>query len=113
MEECEKSFEKLKHALISAPILCASNYIKIFHVHVDASAYTIGCVLSQLGEGNMDFPISYANQKLNSAKQNYSIIEREGLGMTFAMKKFRHYLLANKFIFFTDHQALLYLVNKP
>ena len=33
--------------------------------------------------------------------------------MIYAVKKFRHYLLANKFIFFTDHQALLYLVNKP
>ena len=33
--------------------------------------------------------------------------------MIYAVKKFRHYLLANKFVFFTDHQALLYLVNKP
>ena len=33
--------------------------------------------------------------------------------MTFPIKKHRHYLLANKFFFFTDHQALLYLVNKP
>lgn len=33
--------------------------------------------------------------------------------MVYAIKKFRHYLLANKFVFYTDHQALLYLVNKP
>ena len=33
--------------------------------------------------------------------------------MVYVVKKFRHYLLANKFVFFTDHQALLYLVNKP
>ncbi|RYA43692.1 hypothetical protein [Enterobacter cloacae complex sp. GF14B] len=33
--------------------------------------------------------------------------------MIYALKKFWHYLLANKFVFFTDHQALLYLVNKP
>ena len=33
--------------------------------------------------------------------------------MVYAMKKFRHYLLANKFVFFTNHQALLYLMNKP
>ena len=33
--------------------------------------------------------------------------------MIYAVKKFRYYLLANKFIFFVDHQALLYLVNKP
>ena len=33
--------------------------------------------------------------------------------MVYAVKKFRHYLLANTFVLFTDHQALLYLVNKP
>ena len=33
--------------------------------------------------------------------------------MIYAVKKFRYYLLASKFIFFVDHQALLYLVNKP
>ena len=33
--------------------------------------------------------------------------------MVYAMKKFRHYLLANKFVFFVNHQALLYPVNKP
>ena len=33
--------------------------------------------------------------------------------MIYVVKKFRHYLLANKFVFFTDHQVLLYLVNKP
>ena len=33
--------------------------------------------------------------------------------MVYAMQKFCHYLLATPFIFFVDHQALLYLVNKP
>ena len=61
----------------------------------------------------MDFPVSYASRQLNDAEKNYTTTEREGLGMIYAVKKFRHYLLANKFVFFTDHQALLYLVNKP
>ena len=33
--------------------------------------------------------------------------------MIYAVKKFWHYLLANPFVFYVDHQALLYLVNKP
>ena len=33
--------------------------------------------------------------------------------MVFALQKFKHYLLENPFIFYTDHQALKYLVNKP
>ena len=33
--------------------------------------------------------------------------------MVYAVQKFRHYLLAITFVFYVDHQALLYLVNKP
>ena len=85
----------------------------IFHVHIDASNFAIGAILAQPGEKNMNFPILYASRQLNNAEQNYTTTEREGLGMVYAVKKFRHYLLANKFVFFVDHQALLYLVNKP
>ena len=102
-DECETSFEKLKQALISDPILKASDYNKIFHVHMDASAYTVGCILAQLGDNNMDFPICYTSRQLNTIEQNYSTIEKEGLGMTFVGKKHQHYLLTNKFVFFMDH----------
>ena len=33
--------------------------------------------------------------------------------MVFALQKYQHYLLANPFVFYTNHQALKYLVNKP
>jgi hypothetical protein len=33
--------------------------------------------------------------------------------MVFSLHKFRHYLLGNKFVFYVDHMALVYLVNKP
>ena len=71
-------------------------------------------MLAQPHEGNMDLPVSYASRQLNTAKKNYTTTEREGLSMIYVVKKFWHYLLANPFIFFVDHQALLYLlVNKP
>ena len=85
----------------------------IFHVHIDALNFAIGAILAQPGKKNMDFPILYASRQLNSAERNYTTTKREGLGMIYAVKKFHHYLLANKFVFFVDHQALLYLVNKP
>ena len=111
--DCETSFEKLKGALTFAPILKLLDWGLIFHVHIDASNFAIRAILAQPGEKNMDYPISYASRQLNSAKRNYITTEREGLGMIYAVKNFRHYLLANKFTFFVDHQALLYLVNKP
>jgi hypothetical protein len=33
--------------------------------------------------------------------------------MVFVLQKFRHYLVGNKFVFYVDHMALVYLVNKP
>ena len=50
---------------------------------------------------------------MNKVERSYSMTEREALGIVFALQKYRHYLLANPFVFYTDHQALKYLVNKP
>ena len=61
----------------------------------------------------MDFPISYLHHQLISAERSYTTTEFKGLSMVYAVNKFWHYQLANKFIFFVDHHALLYLVNKP
>jgi hypothetical protein len=33
--------------------------------------------------------------------------------MVFVLHKFIHYLLGNKFVFYVDHIALVYLANKP
>jgi hypothetical protein len=36
----------------------------------------------------------------------------EALAMVYVLHKFRHCLLGNKFIFYMDHMAMLYLVQK-
>jgi hypothetical protein len=33
--------------------------------------------------------------------------------MVYALQKFKHYMLGNRFTFYVDHMALMYLVNKP
>jgi hypothetical protein len=33
--------------------------------------------------------------------------------MVYALHKFKHFLLGNKFIFYVNHMALVYLINKP
>ena len=84
-----------------------------FHVHCDASNIAIGVVLAQNIHGDRDSPIHYASQLLNNVEKNYSTTKREALAMIYSVGKFRHYLLANRFIFYVDHQALMSLVNRP
>ena len=69
-QDCEINFEKLKKAIVSAPILKALIWDKVFHVHIDASAYAIGCILTQLDMFNKNFPIAYAGRQLIAATQS-------------------------------------------
>jgi hypothetical protein len=73
----------------------------------------MGAMLFQNIIGKNDQPIVYASRLLKRVEQNYSTIEREALAMVFSLHKFRHYLLNNKFLFYVDHIALVYLFNKP
>ncbi len=63
--------------------------------------------------GKIDQLVMYSSKLLNFAERNYTTTEREDLVMVYALHKFRHYMLGNKFTFFVDHMVLVYLVNKP
>ena len=110
-KECQEGFEAIKRIIASKPILRQPKWDTVFHVHVDASRKALGAILAQ-PEGDTDFPVYYASRRFSQAEQAYSTTEQEALGMVFAVQKFHHYLLGNYFVFYVDHQALLYLINK-
>ena len=112
-KSCQEAFEEVKKRLTTTHILVSPNSKLDFHVHCDASNIAIGAILAQNIHGNMDSPTHYASRLLNSAEKNYSTTKREALAMVYSIGKFRHYLLANHFVFYVDHQALIYLVNRP
>nr|GFB07220.1 reverse transcriptase domain-containing protein [Tanacetum cinerariifolium] len=74
----------------------------------DASDYAVGAVLGQRIEKHFR-PIHYASKTMNQAEANYTTTEKEMLGVVYAFKKFRSYLIMNKSIVYTDHSALKYL----
>lgn len=110
----EESFEKLKVALISAPILTPPDFTKTFIIHCDASNTAIGAVISQLvsTEGNDEKPVAYASRKLRGAEVNYHTGEKECLAIVFAIEKFRPYIEGYKFKICTDHAPLLWLFRQ-
>jgi hypothetical protein len=54
----------------------------------------------------------YSSRLYNLTERNYTTIEREALAMVYALHKFRHCMLGNRFIFYVDHMVLVYLVYK-
>ena len=80
-------------------------------LHCDASAYGLGGVLSHV-IGGVEKPVAYTSRTLNSAERNYSMIEKEGLAIVYAIRKFHSYLWGNRFTIVTDHKPLLGLLGR-
>ena len=108
-----ESFDKLKDALTSAPILAYPDYSKWFILETDASLKGLGAVLTQEDdEGNFCI-ISYASHMLKPyerSMRNYSSAKLELLVLKWAVcEKFKDYLISSQFTMVTDNNPLTYV----
>ncbi|CAM9771872.1 unnamed protein product, partial [Heterosigma akashiwo] len=113
-DDCEWSFQTLKDSLTSAPTLAFPDWSKMLVIETDASSTGLGAVLLQETDLGRQ-PIAYASRSCSPQEKNYSATEIECLGVIFALKTFRCYVIGSRFRLVTDHQALknLKLVKKP
>ena len=68
-DACLDSFENLKRALVSAPVLQPRNWEQPFEIMCDASNFAVGAVLGQRKEGK-PYVIYYASKLLDDAQIN-------------------------------------------
>ncbi|KAH0821183.1 hypothetical protein GEV33_001608 [Tenebrio molitor] len=106
--EAQEAFQKIKDALVSAPVLSSPDFSKPFVIQTDASDTGLGAVLTQDLDGD-ERVIAYASRSLTKAERNYSVTERECLAVLFALEKFRPYVEGTHFTIVTDHYSLLWL----
>ena len=109
----QESFDRLKLALTSAPILAYPDHEKPFCLETDASLKGLGAVLSQENNNGNMCVISYASCALKlyeKSMRNYSSAKLELLALKWSVyKKFRDYLIGSKFTVLTDNNPLTYV----
>jgi hypothetical protein len=110
-EEAQEAFNTLKEKLSEFPILRRPDFNKVFIVHMDWNASGIGAILGQLDEEGKEYVIAYASQSNNKAESNHFSYEGECLVVVWAIIHFRPYLYGTKFILYTDHQPIEWLMT--
>ncbi|KAG9103322.1 hypothetical protein FRC07_010025, partial [Ceratobasidium sp. 392] len=74
-----KSFEDLKEALVSSPVLIQPDVSKEFFLECDASDFATGAILSQKGDDDKLHPVAFLSKTLSPAERNYDIFDKEML----------------------------------
>ncbi|PKU62236.1 putative mitochondrial protein [Dendrobium catenatum] len=99
-----RAFEEIKKRMMEAPVMRLPDFSKVFEVTCDASGIGIGGILSQEGH-----PVAYFSEKLNDTRQRYSTYDKEFYAIIQSLRHWRHYLLPQEFVIFSDHEALRYI----
>lgn len=95
---------------MDALILISPRWDLELHICTYVSNMVVGDMWVQNLVGKCDQLISYAFHLFDHVERKYIIMEQYALVIIYALHKFKHKLLANKFVFY---MAILYLIKKP
>jgi len=104
--EQQDSFERLKVALTTAPVLAHPDPTKPYLLYTDASDKCIGAILVQKDDQGVERVIHYLSHKLSGAQLAWPTIEKEAYAIVYALKKLHAYLWGASFEIHTDHKPL-------
>ena len=106
-EKCTEAFEELKSRLTSAPILKLPSGTRDMVIYSDAFKRGLGCVLMQHGH-----VIAYASWQLKVHERYYLTHDLELAAVIHALKIWRHYLIGDRVLIYTDHKSLKYVFTQ-
>lgn len=111
---CQKAFDDVKDAFLSAPILAYFDPEKETWIETDASDFVTAGVLSQMHNGILR-PVAFLSKKMSAAECNYMIYDKELLAIICAFKLWKPEVMSlapeNPVKVFTDHKNLEYFMS--
>ena len=116
-DEAEDSFQGLKTAFTTAPILRHFDPERQILVETDASGFAVAGILSQsFGEGADArwYPVAFYSKKLTDVESRYEVHDSELLAIVMAFRTWRHYLAYTRrtIVVKSDHNNLKYFMTK-
>ncbi|GFT87112.1 transposon Tf2-8 polyprotein [Trichonephila clavipes] len=106
------AFQTLRQKLSENPVLHIFKQGAKLELHTDASKFGYGAILLQQSDDSKFHPVHYFNKKTIPQEEKYSSYELELLAIIESLKKFRNYLVGNKFKIVTDCSAFQKTMSK-
>jgi len=89
----QNTFEVLKKAFTTAPVLEIPNDEDLFKLSTNASDFATGTVLSQKDmQTNLWHSVAFFSKSLDVYKRNYKIYDKELLAVIRGLEEYRHHL---------------------
>ena len=115
-DSCSKSFNSLKSAITSGPVLRHADPDLAFTLETDASNFAIGAILYQpaLDDPSILQPVAFYSKKLEPAEINYDVHDKELLAIICALEHWRHHLVGSPFKIsvLCDHRNLIFFQSR-
>ena len=92
--ECERAFQELKAAFISAPVLALFKSGSKTRLETDASDYVTSAILEQADDEGIWRPVAFISKKMSPQECNYEIYDKELLAIVQAFEEWRPELMA-------------------
>ncbi|XP_055527892.1 uncharacterized protein K02A2.6-like [Wyeomyia smithii] len=103
----QRSFDRFKEILQSPLMLTHFNPRLLIIVSADASNVGIGARIAHRFPDGSEKAVYHASRSLTPAESRYSQIEKEALGLVYAVTKFHRMIYGRQFVLQTDHKPLL------
>ena len=104
--KAKNSFEKIKTALMEAPVLVSPDFTKEFLTFSFTSEDTLAVVLMQKNKYGLEHPIAFFSKTLRDSELRYNTLEKQAYSLVKALKFFRIYVLHSKVIAYVPNAAI-------
>jgi hypothetical protein len=112
-EEAKCSFNAIKEAITTAPVLTSPDFTKVFYIFSFASRDTIAAVLLQKNAEDQEQPVAFFSKVLRDVEVKYELLEKQAYALIKSLKAFRVYILQSKVIAYVPSSSVKDVLVQP